>query len=210
MNYIAGFFLCFLKSEPEAYQFYHQILLEMGEIFNDKFLHLQGYFYVLENLIKIFLPKLAHHFKNIGMQPIFYCSSWFITLFTQALHYTPQSFLLIQVVDLFMAEGYKGFFKAVLAILTFKEKELLESNFEEGVEILGKVMESELFRNTNYEQFRNLQKKSMPAQDIKKIVTFYEEYCFVSNFKAICKQIRIKSSLIQKFETRYRKISSRI
>ena len=59
--------------------------MKMSEIFNEKFHKLQGYFYVLENLIKMHLPKLSNHFKNIGLQPIFYASSWFITIFTQSL-----------------------------------------------------------------------------------------------------------------------------
>lgn len=50
-----------------------------------------------------------------------------------------------------MAENFKGIFKVILAILTYKEGELIDLGFEGNLEVLGKIVESELFRNTNFE-----------------------------------------------------------
>ena len=89
--------------------------------------------------------------------------------------------------DIFIAENYKGLFKVIISLLRFKEKDLLNGNFEDNLELLGKLVESELFRNTNFDQYMNLRKKQLSQEEIKKIVSFYEDYEFVFHFKSTCK-----------------------
>lgn len=50
-----------------------------------------------------------------------------------------------------MAEGYKGFFKVILAILEFLQDDLIGKSFEENLVLLGKLTESELFKNNKFE-----------------------------------------------------------
>lgn len=56
MNYICGFFLKQISEENECFDYYvSAIQNKMNDIFNENFKKLQGYFYVLDNLIKLFL-----------------------------------------------------------------------------------------------------------------------------------------------------------
>ncbi len=66
MNYLAGYLLSLIGDEKETYKFFIALVEhKMKDIFNEDFVKLQSYFYVLENLIKINLPKLSKHFKVI-------------------------------------------------------------------------------------------------------------------------------------------------
>ncbi len=95
MNYLAGYFLKTISvNEQIAYQYYLTFVKNrMQNIFGNDFNQLQIYFYILDNLIKMYLPLLDVHFREIQMQSVFYASSWFITIFTCALQYTHKSYL---------------------------------------------------------------------------------------------------------------------
>lgn len=64
MNYLMGFFLVVLRDEEAAYRCFSQLLdKSLLKIFIDGFSHLQGYFYILDRMINLFIPDLWEHFK---------------------------------------------------------------------------------------------------------------------------------------------------
>jgi hypothetical protein len=65
MNYIAGYFLILMKDNQEQafYIFRQFIKTYMIEIYDDSFRRLQGYFYVLDSIIKNYLPNVSKNFK---------------------------------------------------------------------------------------------------------------------------------------------------
>ena len=67
--------------------------------------------------MSIFLPELSEHFKQEHIDPHFYATAWFITVFTSVFQYNLESFFLNVIWDFFLAEGWKGFFKCLLFIL---------------------------------------------------------------------------------------------
>lgn len=211
MNYICGFFLKQIEDENECFDYYvSTIQNKMNDIFNENFKKLQGYFYVLDNLIKLFLPKLSVHFKSVSLQSVYFSSSWFITIFTSSLQYTKKSYLVLYIWDMFLAEGYKAVFKSIICILDFYQKKLLNMGFEEILEFLGSVIEQEIFINTKFEQFLELKKSEKDEDFIKKNINFYNEYNFVLNFKKSCQKFKIKNSLIFRLETRYNALNKKI
>jgi Rab-GTPase-TBC domain len=104
MNYLAGLFLIYYKKEELAYQMLCQLLeLKMMSTFTENFQNLQMNFYTVDRLNELFVPELWHHFKEERLFPVFYCSSWFITVFTNTLQYTERSYLVEWVLDFYFA-----------------------------------------------------------------------------------------------------------
>lgn len=71
MNYIAGYFLI-LTNYQEARSFYYFkefVDKYMTEIYAESFKKLQGYFYVLDNVIKNYLPDVFKNFK-VTIHPV--------------------------------------------------------------------------------------------------------------------------------------------
>ena len=65
MNYIAGYFLILMnQNEEHAFYIFRQFINRyMIDIYEDSFRKLQGYFYVLDSVIKNYLPNVSKNFK---------------------------------------------------------------------------------------------------------------------------------------------------
>lgn len=153
-NYLAGFFLKFIGNQEMAFKYYHQFLVKyMMNIFDRDFKSLQCYFYILDKLVKVHLPTLSAHFRNQKLNSSFFTAQWFITVFTIAFQFTDFSYLAIQIMDTFMVDGIRGFFKSILLVLQFFEGEFLKLNFEEILEFATNLLQTEVFKGTEYKAF---------------------------------------------------------
>lgn len=65
MNYIAGYFLILMnQNQEQAFYIFRRFINQyMIEIYDDSFRRLQGYFYVLDSVIKNYLPNISKNFK---------------------------------------------------------------------------------------------------------------------------------------------------
>lgn len=91
MNYIAAFLYQISSSEEEAFDLMYGLLLntEYSHLFADDLSKLNRYFYVFDRLVYLYLPELHLCFKSNSITVNYFCSSWFITLFSNSLHYKP-------------------------------------------------------------------------------------------------------------------------
>lgn len=89
---------------------------------------IQGIIFQVEELVKIFFPKLAKHFEAHGIMPTMYqLTQWFVTVFLA----TNLPFeILLRVWDVFLNEGMKTIYRVGLGLLKYYEKTLLKSEFE--------------------------------------------------------------------------------
>lgn len=211
MNYIAGMFLYLNQNQNEAFDLYVSLIQQkLGSLFENNFQQMKVYFYVLENVMFIFVNEIAIDFKSKKIIPGYFCSSWFITLFSSAFQYTKKSYLVLSIIDLFIAEGFKAILKAIIAILGFYKKKLIGKSFEETMEFMSEFIQQEIFKNSQLEDYMRLKKSKMPASDLKSKFKHADEYEFVLNFKSICKKIKITNGLISKLEERYYSLGSKL
>ena len=64
MNYVAGMFFYLENDDSDIFALYTCLIgQKMAPLFVNKFEKPKAYFYVLDNLIALFLPDLAKHFK---------------------------------------------------------------------------------------------------------------------------------------------------
>lgn len=64
MNYVAGMFFYLIDDEEDIFKLYTCLIEnKMSILFANKFEKLKSYFYVLDNLVTLFIPDLSQHFK---------------------------------------------------------------------------------------------------------------------------------------------------
>lgn len=107
MNYIAAFLFEYTLDEEESFFYFLGMVqnTEYGEIFLNELVKLKQFFYILDRLLFIYMPELYFSFKNSGVLTSFFCSPWFITLFTNCYQYVADSKnpkILLFVLDCFI------------------------------------------------------------------------------------------------------------
>lgn len=88
MNYVASFL--YQLTNDEELTFYLMLGIftntSFAEIFLEELVKLKTFFYVFDRLIFLHLPELHTSFKNNNIIVNYFCSPWFLTLFTHS-HY---------------------------------------------------------------------------------------------------------------------------
>jgi len=128
MSYLCGVLVTQL-SECEAFW----VLTALLKTYNFRGLYLSElpllnlYLYRFSALISLFFPNLSSHFLHQSVQPIYYSSEWFSTLYSYNIDFD----LTCRIWDILFLEGEDYLFKIGLAILKISERDLLTLEFEE-------------------------------------------------------------------------------
>ncbi|EPY25136.1 rab-like GTPase activating protein [Angomonas deanei] len=140
MGFIVGAFSTQL-SEEESFWALHSIMYseryKMRELFKPGFPLLQQFFYQFKRLLARLLPKLSKRFEELSVDPSFYASQWFLTLFVY--HFPFRA--LLRIWDIFFCEGWKIIFRTAIALLKWEQKKLLSLPFEELLPTLKSIQD---------------------------------------------------------------------
>ena len=163
MNLIALFLFELTKNEEETFIIINNLFCftPFGDIIENEFQKLKIYYYVIERLIYLYLPKIYCHFRDNEIKVISFIIPYFITLFTNLYIYLPENELsfLLYVWDNFILNGWKSIFEIILTIFKYFEKKLLSLKGDEILAFLGmELAKNELFLNKNLEEFCELKK----------------------------------------------------
>lgn len=133
MGFIAGLLLNYMNEE-DAFFMLVSLLdnYRMAGLFKDNLPLLSKYFFQLNLLIRMHLPRVHEHLHLSGVDPTMYCSQWFMTICIYGFRYST----VCRVWDIFLAEGVKIVFRVALAILKLNQEAILARNFEEVLQIL--------------------------------------------------------------------------
>jgi hypothetical protein len=128
MGFVVGTLLTQM-GEEEAFWCLHQMMngkLNMRGLYVNGFPMLQQFFFQLNALIKKFLPAVGEHFQRQGVDPAFYATQWFMTVF--AYHFPFR--VTLRVWDAFLCEGWKIVFRVAIALLDWEKADLLAVGLE--------------------------------------------------------------------------------
>eukprot|EP01102_Stenamoeba_stenopodia_P022940 TRINITY_DN9749_c0_g1_i2.p1 TRINITY_DN9749_c0_g1~~TRINITY_DN9749_c0_g1_i2.p1 ORF type:complete len:262 (+),score=35.53 TRINITY_DN9749_c0_g1_i2:821-1606(+) len=133
MGFIAAVLLLYM-TEEDAFWLLGRLCSDynMKGLFEPGFPLLHKCFQVLEQLMELFLPRLAAHFANESIVTSTYATSWFSTLFTYTLDFS----LVLRIWDMVLAEGLRTVYRIALGLLKLLQPELLKLSFEEIVNTL--------------------------------------------------------------------------
>lgn len=89
----------------------------MSGLFKPGFPALSQCFTIFNSLLEGFLPSLAEHLQENGVNVDLYCPQWFLTLFIVTLPFA----LVLRVWDIFLYEGMVGIFLVAISLLKIYE-----------------------------------------------------------------------------------------
>jgi hypothetical protein len=130
----------------------------------------------LDRLIFLFLPKISQKFKDVQVNIDCFASSYFLTLFSNVyiISFSAEKIIMF-IIDDFIIKGWKVVFKAILAILKFNEKEIMEKDNDEVVNyIVHDLKKSKIFLEENFDKFVNYYRNINFKDDL--IDNLQEEY----------------------------------
>lgn len=164
MNHIVSFLLHLTGDEETTFYFFYGLYhnTEFGPIFNDELKQLKKYFYIFERLLILYTPELNSYFyyNNIGSS--YYCSPWFMTLFSNC--YLTQenetSMILIKIWDEFLINGWLAMLKTGIVICTYYEEMILGMSYESILSFLfNDILRIGFFNNSNFSRFLEMWEK---------------------------------------------------
>ena len=167
MNCLASFLYQLLEqNEEETFYYLCGLMLntEYHELFEDDFITLQIFFNTFDNLLYIMKPEIYYKFKFNSILPNFYCSSWFITLFTEYIDVIDKNYLpllMIFIFNKFIMKNWIAIFTFGISIIEFCYDKILEYNNEILINYMTNIyLEDKIFDNINYEKFREIYLKN--------------------------------------------------
>ena len=167
MNCLASFLYQLLEqNEEETFYYLCGLMLntEYHELFEDDFITLQIFFNTFDNLLYIMKPEIYYKFKFNSILPNFYCSSWFITLFTEYIDVIDKNYLpllMIFIFNKFIMKNWIAIFTFGISIIEFCYGKILDYNNEILINYMTNIyLEDKIFDNINYEKFREIYLKN--------------------------------------------------
>lgn len=146
LNYVVTYFyVIFRGDEVRTYNFVLTMINhDFSGYIDSELRNLKKLFYYLKKFLKNNLPALQTSLENehkIDTDIVF--ASWCLTLFTTVTQYTDHSILLDEIIDIFLGEGWTGFFKVALVILEQMQERLLRMSYEEILMTLSELSKSD-------------------------------------------------------------------
>jgi hypothetical protein len=122
MGFIVALMLTYMDEES-AFWMVHCLMnkYEMQGYFLKDFPGLNKSFFILLKLMKKHIPKIYDLFKAKEVLPSMYASQWFITLFAVNFKFD----VLVRILDVFLLEGNKIFYRVALAVLKLNEDKII-------------------------------------------------------------------------------------
>jgi len=180
MHSIVGFLLYFFKDESKTLKAFVQIFkkFKMNSFFTQDMLILKQCFFQLDRLLFHYYPFLAEHLRNEGIEAYLYSPTWFLTFFTDVMNYTKNIRVppgLIAVWDSFIIDGWKTIFKTCLFIFSELQDELLNSEFEQIMQLLRDLKNCSAFDSEDNKLRIALTQKSVTRRILHIIEQEYDE-----------------------------------
>jgi len=150
MNFIAGMLYFTFKDEAIVFSILTGIIstFQLEELYKHDVPLLKDYMYKTNRLLAIFLPRFHSHIYNEGINAIYLCSSWFLTIFTYIMQSRDKPPVFLQeVFNKFMIDGFKAILKAVLFVLGYFEENMLKMSYENIIHFLNELPKSEFYNN---------------------------------------------------------------
>lgn len=186
------------KDDKASYCLVAQLIEKhLMKVFTDNFAHLHSYFYIMDKLISLHTPDLWDHLKEERIPPVFYASSWFITLFTNTMQFTSNSHLVNWIMDYTVSEGIKGLLKCIIVMLKYLRFKFVKMSFEQIMNFLSDLTKKELFTNVFYEQYLKEKYNGEEEEALRKrYLLYYEDFKFLNLYRERVNSLNVSSDLI--------------
>ena len=170
MSFLVAIFLSYLDEEKSFWMMENLMKnFRMQELYLQGFPGLKKNFFVLLKLMKKLLPNIYTQLTNAKLYPAIYGSSWYLTCFTNVFPYE----IILRIMDCYLFEGIKVIHRISLALLAFKENEILQQKkYLEIMEIIRAATD-----NIDIDRlFKKSFGFSISRKEIQKYENLYKEH----------------------------------
>ena len=174
INGITGFLYDLTENEEDTFYLLISlfIMTQIRDIFEDSnFQILKTFFYTIERLVYLYLPKIYSKLKDNNIELSFFMSAYFVSLYTILYPSLPKDDIsfIIHLYDDFIFDGWQSFFSVWLSILKYHEIKILNIPNDKLLDFLtNKIKDSELFKKENYQKFSEIKKKFKISEELVK------------------------------------------
>ena len=174
INSILGFLYDLTENEEETFHLLISffIMTQLRDIYEDEeFQKLKQFFYTIERLVYLYLPKIYSKLKDNNIELSFFMSAYFITLYTILYPNLPENDIsfILHLWDDFILDGWSSFFSNWLTILKYHEKDIMKIKEDRLINFLtNQIKESDLYKKENYPKFLELKKKFKISEELIK------------------------------------------
>ena len=163
LNLISLFLFELTRNKEETFLIINNLICftRFGELLENNFEKLKIFYYIIERLIYLYLPRIYAHFEDNQIKVIYFINPYFLTIFTNIYINLPDNELcfLLYVWDYFILNGWKSIFEIFLTIFKFIEKKILSLKGDEILTFLGNdLVKNDLFLDKNFKEFCELKK----------------------------------------------------
>lgn len=148
MGFVAGLLLQYCNEQTTFYilrQIIQQPPYQLSGFYQPSFPLLNQYFYIFTELMRQRNTKLHSYFAELCIEPSFYSTQWFITLYS----YNFPIEVTLRIWDILFSQGTKILFRTALYIITCIEAELLAAEYEQVIHILKNVHTHKCMQNVD-------------------------------------------------------------
>lgn len=176
MNCIGGFLLNYTDDYNLSKKVFSFLVKKKLEVyFGNNFARVKKLLYVAERIIKIKLPRINDYLKQLHIGNEFYLSPLILTIFSSSLQFIDNYTLVAKIYDLFIADGWVGFFKVFILLFSKLEKKIVNLDYDKLLAFLNKDLYETIFCIN------------------------------ISNLKSLANEIKISKQLIHTLEREYDK-----
>lgn len=148
MGFLTGLLLQYCN-ESTTFYILRQLLqtppYQLSGLYQPSFPLLNQYFYIYSQLLKQRHSKLSQYFDELCIEPSFYSTQWFITLYS----YNFPHEITLRIWDILFSQGTKVLFKTALYIITVLESQLLAAEYEQVIDLLKNIHKHECMNNVD-------------------------------------------------------------
>ena len=172
INFIAGFLYDLTEDEEETFHLLISIftMTPIGDIFeDDEFQYLKTFFYVMERLVYLYLPKIYSKLKDNSVQLSFFISAYFVSFYTMIYQFLPDDdfSIMFHLWEGFFLDGWSSFFSDWLAILKYNEEEIVSIEDDQLITYLTNITkDSAIFKKENFNKFCELKKQFRITEEL--------------------------------------------
>lgn len=183
MNYIISFLYLVTNDERDTFYLFLGLYdnTDFQNIFLNDLAKLKQFFYIFDRLLILYTPELNSYFYHNSIGSSFYCSPWFMTLFTNCYQTVDNrlSYILIKVWDEFVVNGWHAVLKTAIVLFMSYEKLILKLKYEDMLNFLfNEVLRLGFFNNDNYLKFISLWNKiNFPKDLLSNLENEYIQGC---------------------------------
>lgn len=148
MNCIGGYLLNYCNDyEISRYVFSFLIRKRLEAYFTNNFARIKTLLYIAERLIAQLVPTVHARLEELKISNEFFLSPLILTVFTSYLQFIENYTLVSKIMDLFIVEGWVGFFQVLVLIFRHIERRIIGLDYDVLLEFLNKNIYEHLFLN---------------------------------------------------------------